>query len=173
MHSFVVGKAGVGSGIIPPVPGVHLYVGGNVDGGKTDGETWFTNGASVWMNGICTSSPENKRAGSYPDDKACGSMFVPDQYPVGTWPCPDGECVIKRNAGFDVQPYLDQFAKLQEKSDYWYDLVANGQIIWDGGRKVTLKARDDNCVQVFFFDANFIDVLGDGTTWGNGPLTQA
>jgi choice-of-anchor A domain-containing protein len=150
---FFSGHAGVGSGIFPSVPGVHLQVGGDLDGGKTDGETWLMSGASVEYGGSCISDPRNTRSAPdengfiYPDSRACGSMFVPNV---------DGASISKKT--LDATPYLDLFNELREKSEYWYSLEPNGVIV-QNGQQVELKAVDDNCVQVFLLEHSHLETL--------------
>jgi len=53
-----------------------MRIGGNIAGGKTNGETWAIRNGFVEFGGACLSNPKNAKARSYPDDKACGSMFT-------------------------------------------------------------------------------------------------
>ena len=78
-HSFDIlspGWAGVGSGIFPE-QGVFMRVGGNIEGGKTDGSTWAMTKGSIQYGGSCTTYPANRGSVSgHPDALACGSLFV-------------------------------------------------------------------------------------------------
>eukprot|EP00934_Nitzschia_sp_Nitz4_P006094 Nitzschia sp. Nitz4//scaffold85_size83877//127//6296//NITZ4_005215-RA/size83877-snap-gene-0.12-mRNA-1//-1//CDS//3329559095//6084//frame0 len=142
-----IGRAGIGSGIVPSYGTVHLAVGGNLDGGKTNGQTWFMEGAMVTFGGCCLSDPKNAKADDswpYPDWKACGTMFVP----VGSdEPEPWDELTIAQ-ATLDPAPYLEVFDELRVRSEYWFSLQPNG-VISQNNRKFTFSAGDDRCVQVF------------------------
>uniref|UniRef100_A0A7S3P468 VWFD domain-containing protein n=1 Tax=Amphora coffeiformis TaxID=265554 RepID=A0A7S3P468_9STRA len=163
-----IGKAGVGSGIVPSFGSVHLSVGGNIDGGKTDGETWFPAGASVEFGGACISNPKNKRANSnYPDEKACGSMFIPDVQDTGG---PGNWLYTFHQKTMDTSPYEAIFEDLQVKSEFWYSLPANGVIqrdnaaSWD--QNWNFKAGDDSCLQVFYLDYATLNMLRS-QHWGD------
>jgi len=139
------GWAGVGSGIFPEKGSVFMRVGGNIQGGKTDGETWGMKEGHIEYGGSCTSNPTNKRGGSsYPDELACGSMFLPH-----------GSTMTQKV--LDRAPWETMFADLQVKSEYWYSLKPNGVFISSRGgpnenTMVLYAGDDDECLQVFTLD---------------------
>lgn len=144
LFSNTLGWAGAGSGIFPE-EGVFLQVGGNIDGGKTDGETWSMLGGSIEYGGNCLSTPANARTdGSYPDALACGSLFVATGASLTQTP-------------LDRAPWEALFQDLQAKSKYWYGLTPNGKVTptkaGPGGNTMILHAGEDEaCLQVFLLD---------------------
>jgi len=120
-----------------------MRVGGNLDGGKMDGETWAMEGGSIEYGGSCTPSIQYIRPGGYSPEQSCGSMFV------------GLNATIKKRT-LDRAPWDALFSDLQAKSRYWYGLTPNGVFINSRGgpenNTMIMYAGDSQRVQVFTFD---------------------
>ena len=133
------GWAGGGSGIHPHT-GVFMQVGGDIQGGRTDGSTQAMMGGTVQHGGDCLSATTD-------------APFTATR--CGSWET-SGSGTFEKVA-LDPKPWMDMLVELQDKSAYWSSLTPNGLVNIESihvdppFNQVTLENGDDDCVQVFFF----------------------
>jgi len=72
---------------------------------------------------------------------------------IGNLPQLSGGSDVRQDSALDLSEWSDAFCDLEEKGTYWGGLTPNGIISGIGSWQITLRAGDSNCVQVFHFEA--------------------